>query len=177
MMSAKRREGIHQYLIQSKGPVTATALAKIFSVSRQVIVGDIALLRAANVGILATPRGYLMDQGGKTAAMIRTIACRHTKEDMAEELLTIVDHGGGILDVIVEHPVYGQISGQLQIFSRSEAENFVNKIHKHQAPPLSALTDGVHLHTITCPNEAIYERILCDLGEKGILLEQRQVES
>lgn len=176
MMSAQRREGIHQYLIQAKGPVTATALAKLFNVSRQVIVGDIALMRAANMRILATPRGYLADQDRKSAALIRTIACRHTLADMAEELNTIVDHGAGILDVIVEHPVYGQITGQLQIFSRFDAESFVHKIRERQAPPLSVLTDGVHFHTIACPSEAVYERILNDLGEKGyLLLEQRQV--
>lgn len=171
-MSAKRREGIHNILIQSSEPVNATALAKIFNVSRQVIVGDIALLRAASVSILATPRGYLLEQRPSAAKVLRTIACKHGPEGLAEELYAIVDHGGGIIDVIVDHPVYGQISGQLQIYSRYDAEGFIQKIEANRVAPLSVLTDGVHLHTIACPSEAVYERILSVLGEKGLLLDK-----
>ncbi len=171
-MSAMRREGIHKILVQSSEPISATALAKIFNVSRQVIVGDVALLRAASVSILATPRGYLLEQRPSAANVLRTIACKHSPEDLAEELYTIVDHGGGLIDVIVDHPIYGQISGQLQIFSRYDVEGFIKKIEKNRVAPLSVLTDGVHLHTISCPSEAVYERILSALGEKGLLLDK-----
>ncbi|HCP15515.1 MAG TPA: transcription repressor NadR, partial [Peptococcaceae bacterium] len=78
MMSAMRREGIHKILVQSSEPISATALAKIFNVSRQVIVGDVALPRAASVSILATPRGYLLEQRPSAANVLRTIACKHS---------------------------------------------------------------------------------------------------
>lgn len=88
---------------------------------------------------------------------------------LAEELYAIVDNGCGLIDVIVEHPVYGQLSGQLRIFSRYDADNFLEKLSKDHASPLCDLTGGVHLHTITCRSEEDYRRVLKELEEKGIL--------
>ena len=81
-----------------------------------------------------------------------------------------MDNGGGLLDVIVEHPVYGQISGKLHIFSRYDAENFMENLSKNNASILCDITNNIHLHTITCRSEADYRRILSVLEEKGILL-------
>ena len=58
-----RRRAVAQILEEAEGPVSAAALARRFSVSRQIIVGDVALLRAGGADILATPRGYLL--GGR----------------------------------------------------------------------------------------------------------------
>lgn len=56
MRAEERRQAIRELLQRAKQPVSATALAAQFSVSRQIIVGDIALLRAAGADISATPR-------------------------------------------------------------------------------------------------------------------------
>ncbi len=170
MDAAQRRQGILEILKQSAQPVSASTIANRFAVSRQIIVGDIALLRASNIAISATPRGYILnDNNGSTDDIVRTIACRHSRDNLAEELYTIVDNGCGLIDVIVEHAVYGQISGQLHIFSRYDADCFLKKLAKDHASPLCDLTGGVHLHTISCQSEEAYERVLSQLDEKGIL--------
>lgn len=169
MNAAERRQKILSLLESSRVPVNATALAGACRVSRQVIVGDIALLRAFNYHILSTPRGYLYPPGSADENRRYVIACRHTKDQLQKELYLVVDNGGGILDVIVEHPVYGQISGGLHIFSRHDVDTFMNKLNNGQASPLSRLTDGVHLHTICCRKEEDYQRILSALEAEGIL--------
>lgn len=170
MDAAQRRQKILGILKQNSQPVSASTIANQFKVSRQIIVGDVALLRAANVAISATPRGYILVDGSKeTNQITRTIACRHSRENLAEELYAIVDNGCGLIDVIVEHAVYGQISGQLHIFSRYDADCFLEKLAKDHALPLCDLTGGVHLHTISCQSEDAYQRVLAVLKEKGIL--------
>ncbi len=170
MDAAQRRKNIQELLKQSEQPVSAGMIAAQFQVSRQVIVGDIALLRAANVNISATPRGYiLVDQNARTNEIIHTIACRHNDDNLAEELYIIVDNGCGLIDVIVEHAVYGQLSGQLHIFSRYDADNFLEKLAKDHVSPLCGLTGGIHLHTLSCRSEEAYERVLDELKAKGIL--------
>lgn len=169
MDAAQRRREILELLKTSEQPVSASAIAGKFQVSRQVIVGDIALLRATNVSISATPRGYILLGNARADEIIRTIACRHDDRGLADELYTIVDNGCGLIDVIVEHAVYGQISGQLQIFSRYDADNFLKKLERDHATPLCDLTGGVHLHTIACRSEEAYQRVLEELKAKGIL--------
>ncbi len=169
MTSEKRREKINIILKKSKEPITATALAKEFSVSRQVIVGDIALMRAAGLKISATPRGYILDSEADNQLSF-TIACQHDNENMAKELYIIVDNGGTIFDVTVEHPVYGEISGELRISSRYEADMFLEKVKNNQAHPLMRLTDGIHLHKIKCNSENEKERIIDKLMEEQIIL-------
>lgn len=173
MDAPERRKGILEILKQNTQPVTAGSIARRFHVSRQVIVGDIALLRAANVSVSATPRGYILDgTKGEEPGIVHTIACRHGREGLKEELYTIVDNGCGLIDVIVEHAVYGQISGQLHIFSRYDADCFLKKITRNHASPLCDLTGGIHLHTISCRSEEAYRRVLSALKEKGILFEK-----
>jgi len=170
-MAKDRRVEILQILKEAKAPVNAVTLAKEFDVSRQVIVGDIALLRAAGNDIVATPRGYIMPKADDSS-LVRTIACVHTMENLQTEIYTIIDNGAKMLDVIVEHPIYGQITGQLNIFSRVDADEFINSVRQNRAMLLSHLTGGVHLHTIRCENEEIYQRVLAGLKSKGILLDE-----
>lgn len=171
MNAKQRREAIVSLLRQQTKPISATALAKEFGVSRQIIVGDIALLRAGDLPVLATPRGYLLQGQGSGGQILRTIACRHQGEQqLAAELYTVVDFGGSLIDVIVEHPIYGQLSGQLQIHTRYDADQFLQQLKSQQATSLSILTNGIHLHTISCPNEEIYQRILQSLDQQGILM-------
>lgn len=169
MHTEQRREAILQVLREADSPVSATALARRFSVSRQIIVGDIALLRAAGADISATPRGYviLRDRGGLTC----TVACQHDAGGMERELNAMVDQGCTVLDVIVEHPIYGQLTGPLQISNRHDVQQFIRRCQEAEALPLSRLTDGIHLHTLSCPDQASLERVRENLRKLGILFE------
>ena len=167
MDAAQRREHIFQTLQHSSQPVSASALAKQLGVSRQIIVGDVALLRAGGIDISATPRGYLVVH--KESGLIKTLACRHSADGMEAELCAMVDNGCTVLDVIVEHPVYGQLTGSLQLSNRYEISQFIERSRETQ--PLSLLTEGIHLHTLSCPDEAAYERVIQALRSLGFLLE------
>lgn len=170
MNSEQRRQKVLDLLQTQTGPLSATAIAKEFGVSRQIIVGDVALLRAAGEQISATPRGYVLSRG--VSQKTRTIACRHDDQHLLQELYIVVDNGCAVLDVTVEHPVYGQISGQLQIFSRFDADQFYQKLTTTNAPPLCALTGGVHLHTIQFHHEEDFDRVVTKLQEEGILFSE-----
>lgn len=171
MNSAVRRQNILKMIQQSNKPCSAKSLAKNYQVSRQIVVGDIALLRASGIQIIATPRGYVLENQAYHG-IVRTIAVTHKECDLASELYAIVDQGGTILDVIVEHPLYGQLSGQLHISSRYDVDQFLSKVHNEHVKPLSDLTNGLHLHTIQCKDEVVYERIMHALKEKGFLYEK-----
>lgn len=168
MEVASRRQAILDRLRTADRPVSASALAAGLNVSRQIIVGDIALLRAGGAEISATPRGYVLPRA--TDGITRTIACRHTLAQTGQELDILVDNGCTVLDVIVEHPVYGQLTGQLQISSRYDVEQFLARIRDSDAAPLSMLTGGLHLHTLCCPNEDAYTRACAALKAAGLLL-------
>ena len=168
MEAASRRQAILDRLRTADRPVSASALAAGLNVSRQIIVGDIALLRAGGAEISATPRGYVLPRA--TDGITRTIACCHTLAQTGQELDILVDNGCTVLDVIVEHPVYGQLTGQLQISSRYDVEQFLARIRDSDAAPLSMLTGGLHLHTLCCPNEDAYTRACAALKAAGLLL-------
>lgn len=170
MDALDRRQAIARRLQQSDKPLSATSLAQQFDVSRQVIVGDIALLRAGGMEISATPRGYLLPQASRGCT--RTVATRHENSQMADELNIIVDQGCTVVDVIVDHPIYGQLTGSLNLSNRYEVSQFITSCTQHAAAPLSVLTEGIHLHTILCPDEAAFLRVQQALRELGMLLEE-----
>lgn len=169
MDSGGRRKALAERLRGAQGPLSAAALARELRVSRQVIVGDVALLRAGGLDVIATPRGYVLPR--PPAGVACTLVCRHRPDQMEEELNTIVDQGCTVLDVIVEHPIYGQITGQLQLASRYDVSQFVERLQTEGGEPLSALTNGIHLHTLQCPDEAAYHRTRAGLKAAGMLLE------
>lgn len=168
MRAEERRTKIHEVLNTTKQPVSASALASRFSVSRQIIVGDVALLRASGADISATPRGYIFSQ--TPSGLVRRIACRHDMSAMRQELYAMVDEGCSVIDVIVEHPIYGQLTGTLQISNRHEVDLFMERCAHSDAQPLSALTEGIHLHTLSCPNEGALLRVKAALEKFDILL-------
>ena len=170
MDAQRRREAIARVLERADGPVSATALAVEFSVSRQVIVGDIALLRAGGADITATPRGYVIPR--VRAGQCCTLACRHEGGQMEEELNVMVDHGCTVLDVTVEHPIYGQITGPLNLSNRYEVSQFIARCREEAAAPLSQLTEGIHLHTVLCPDEQALARVRQGLRALDVLLEE-----
>ena len=168
MNAAQRRGRMLEELKFAEGPLSATALAQRLSVSRQIIVGDVALLRAAGEGITATPRGYVLD--APRAGMVATVACAHSGADMERELTLMVDQGCTVENVIVEHPVYGQLTGPLELSSRYDVWSFIRRVRECEAQPLSALTDGVHLHRLRCPDEGALERVRAALDGAGFLV-------
>lgn len=167
MEAAKRRGEILLALRAAAAPVSAASLAARFSVSRQVIVGDVALLRAAGENIVATPRGYTLD--ASAAGYVAAVACVHDMSGMENELDIMVDNGCTVINVIVEHPVYGQITGELHLSSRHDVREFMEKVTSEGARPLSALTGGVHLHTLLCPDRAACERTVAQLRAAGLI--------
>lgn len=164
-----RREAILRRLSNAAGPVSATALAGELGVSRQIIVGDVALLRAAGQPITATPRGYI---SGRRPGVERTLPCVHPPEGIGEELNAIVDQGCEVVDVIVEHPLYGQLTGELGLRSRYDVAQFVERCRHTDARPLSLLTEGVHLHTVRGEDVEALDRAEAALRRLGFLLER-----
>ena len=170
MEAAQRRSGILSVLEQAVQPVSAAVLARQFSVSRQIIVGDVALLRAGGADIAATPRGYVLPRDA--SSLKRTVACVHDREGMARELEIMVDNGCQVEDVVVEHPIYGQLTGQLHLSSRYDVQEFIRCVSKSSAKPLSDLTGGIHLHTLRCPSEEAFQRVRDQLDQAGFLLKE-----
>ena len=168
MTSQQRRTEILRRLTETASPLSATALAARLGVSRQVIVGDVALLRAGGTEIQATPRGYLLS--AEPAGVTAVLACVHGSAQTQRELTLMVDYGAEVVDVMVEHPVYGQLTGQLRLRSRYDVERFVEKAAG--TAPLSALTDGIHLHTVRCPDADTLRRVTAALKAEGFLLEE-----
>ena len=130
----ERREHIIKLLTQTKKPISGTELARQMKVSRQVIVQDIALLRASNRNILSTNKGYLYDRADEKKVARRTFFVCHTDEQMAEELFAIVDNGGRLRDVVVEHEIYGQITVDLILETDVTFRIFLINLKKHGTP-------------------------------------------
>lgn len=170
--AAERRSQIFKLLQMDIKPVSANNLAERFEVSRQIIVGDIALLRAGGADIIATPRGYILNKkhdGEDDPSDSYVIACRHDKIELEDELYAVIDNGGRFLNISIDHILYGNITQPLEIRSRYDANKLINKVAVNGASLLCSLTDGVHLHTIRCPEPESYRRILEALKRKGIL--------
>jgi transcriptional regulator of NAD metabolism len=171
MTADERRKNIITAIERSSEPLTGAQLAKAHNVSRQIIVQDIAILRAAGHEIIATPQGYMMMHTGQSKGISRVLAVKHNHDKIEDELTTIVDLGGRILDVIIEHPVYGEYKGRLMMSSRRDVKTYLEAMKKEGAEPLSALTEGVHLHTIEADSIQVLDRIEKVLREKGYLLD------
>ncbi len=163
-----RRQELLRLISESEQPVSGTALAQRLCVSRQVIVQDIALLRAGRHPVLATSRGYMLlrDSGG---LVTRTVQVKHDGSRMEEELNAIVDCGACVLDVTVEHQIYGVIRAELKVASRREVQLFLQDMARRRTKPLTALTGGVHCHTIGAGSEEVLDLAVRTLQEKGFL--------
>lgn len=165
----ERRNIIMEILSKENQAISGTTLAKRLGVSRQVIVQDIALLRATNRNILSTTKGYILYYQ-ENQKVNRCFMVKHSTEEIEDELCTIVDLGGKILDVIVSHDIYGQITKDLVIANRQDVYDFVEKVKSKNTVPLKELTDGIHFHTIEADSQNILDRIQKALEEKGYLI-------
>ncbi len=162
-----RLRQLAHYLESTDEPVTGTELANRFQVTRQVVVHDIALLRAQGVLVVSTPRGYTISDRKDNERQALLAVC-HLPEQTADELYTFVDFGIAVLDVQIEHPVYGELTGSLQLSSRRDVDLFMEKITMQNATLLSSLTDGYHFHTVQYGNYKRLEEAIYALKEKGI---------
>lgn len=171
ILGEERRELILQWLMEEDQPITGNLLASKTKVSRQVIVQDISLLKARNYPILATSQGYMLIKEHLPSTMVtKVIACKHSPQETEDELNIIVDNGGMVKDVVIEHPIYGDLTASLMIRNRRDVQDFIKKLNSTKASLLSQLTDGVHLHTIEARNERILEDITTALANAGYLL-------
>ena len=99
----------------------------------------------------------------------RSFAVNHTKEQIRDELYTIVDYGGKVLDVVVEHDIYGQITVDLILCNRLDVDEFVERIENSKSRPLKVLTDGEHWHTVEAASEIVLDKIEEKLRKRGYL--------
>lgn len=172
MQPSDRREIMLRELRETENPLTGGQLAEKYGVSRQVIVQDMAVLRAAGHDILATAQGYMIPRGSRSGEAVAFV-CRHSGRDaMREELYIMVDAGACVMDVIVEHPVYGEIRGELMLDSRRKVDLFLEKLDAHAAEPLAVTTAGVHVHTLRVENAAMADAVAEALRARGILAEE-----
>lgn len=169
MKGDERKLEILSLLKESKNPIKGAYLAERFGVTRQIIVQDIALLKAQGHNIVSTPQGYIFLGGNQSYS--RVIAVKHGPERIEEELKTIIKLGGKVIDVTIEHRIYGEITGKLMLKSLYDVEKFIERLKESSDMPLSNLTGGVHLHTIEADSEETLERILKELDKKGFLID------
>lgn len=171
MNGEERRNELLAQLQKSASPLSGAALSGMFHVSRQVIVQDIALMRAENHPILSTNRGYLYRRKESESSLPKRVYfVRHTNEQVLEEFDTILELGGKILDVVVEHQLYGQLRADLLIESKQDARDFYTRMLQSQDQPLKTLTGDCHYHTVAAPSEKLLDLIEAALKEKGMLI-------
>ena len=173
MSGEERRGKIIQALKNSDKAVSATTLAKEFDVSRQVIVQDVALLRANGKNIFSTNRGYLIQEDEETT---RVFKVQHEDDVVEKELTTIVDLGGTLEDVFVYHKVYGVLRAEMNIKSRMDIRNYMEEIRSGKSSLLKNVTSGYHYHTVRAERVEILDMIQEELQKKGLLAKLQDYE-
>lgn len=172
MTGSDRRNHIVEQLRLAAAPVSGTALAREVGVSRQVIVQDIALLRADGRDIVATHRGYVLREGGTGDCLpTRLVKVHHTIDQLEDELSTIVDLGGAVLSVVVNHRAYGPLTATLDIRSRRDIASYLEAIRSGKSTPLMTVTSGYHFHRIAADSEDALDEIESSLSQKGYIAE------
>ncbi len=173
MTGEERRKQLIQILKSSGQPISGTALSEKLSVSRQIIVQDIALLRAQGCNIYSTNRGYLLRDDISSARVFKVY---HTDEEAEEELSLIVDLGGKVEDVFVYHKVYGILRADMHIKSRLDIRNYMADIKSGKSSLLKNVTSGYHYHTVTADNSHILDLIQEELQKRGFLAKLQDYE-
>lgn len=170
MKAEDRRQKLIAELNSAQAPLSGGALAQAVGVSRQVIVQDIALLRAQGYAIASTNRGYVVPKQGELPC-VRLFKVKHTAEQAADEMETIVDLGATIVDVMVNHRIYGKMSAPMNIKSRRDIALFLDDLEQGCSSLLSTVTDGYHFHHIAAENEDVLNDVHDALAAKGYLAE------
>ncbi|WP_138160681.1 transcription repressor NadR [Peptoniphilus catoniae] len=169
---SNRKEEILKILKDSKSPVSGSELAELTGVSRQVIVQDIALLKAEGKNIYSTNRGYLLKEDKYLKRQVKVV---HEDDEIEKELNAIVDLGVGIRDVFINHRVYGKIVVDMNIFSRRDVAKFIERINSGISSPLKNLTKNYHYHTLVARDEESLDEAERVLKEMGYLLESKKI--
>lgn len=169
MTGDERREAILAELRGAPKPVSGSALARATGVSRQVIVQDIALLRANGHDVIATARGYALQEGAAAQMPTRLFKVRHTVDQLEDELDLIVDRGGVVMNVMVNHRVYGKITADLDIRSRRDVARYLADIHTGKSVPLMTVTSGYHFHRVAADTVEQLDEIEAALADRGYL--------
>ena len=169
MKATDRRKEIAAVLTSSETPVSGSSLSEKFGVSRQIIVQDISVLKAAGYEILSTHHGYIVQS---SPLKERVFKLKHTTSDTENELNTIVDLGGTVADVFVWHKVYGKVEAKMNIFSRMHVRQFLEGVRSGKSTELMNITGGYHYHTVRADSEEILDKIEQALrGKKYIVPE------
>ncbi len=166
MTTEQRRSEILKLLRASDLPMTAKKLASVFGVSRQVIVQDMAVIRASTPGITATKLGYVIQ---KDNACLREFKVRHDREETEAELNLIVDCGGRVKNVSISHRVYGRISGEMNISSRQDVSEFISSLENSSSSFLCETTSGYHYHLVEAASPERLDLIEKRLAQEGFL--------
>ena len=173
MKAKERRERILDIVKNSDVPVPANKLASEFDVSRQIIVQDIAVIRAADDGIIATNRGYIYKNESKCQ---REFKVKHGYDRTEEELTIIGYYGGVVKNVSISHTVYNRVTAKMNIASRYDVAKFMKKLENSQSSLLGNATNGYHYHLIEAPSEEILDNIEQKLDETGFLVPWQEWE-
>lgn len=168
MKAEKRREEILSLIGNTENPIPANVLKERFNISRQVIVQDIAILRANGYDIISTNRGYVLNVKNQAS---RIFKCRHSFEEIVDEGLIIIESGGRVEDIFVNHRIYGRISARLDLVNRMHVEELYRSLVSGASKPLMSVTDGYHYHTVTAENDAVLDEIEKKLRASGYLIE------
>ena len=171
-MTLNRKQELLALLKQSKEAINGQSLAERFGVTRQIIVQDIALLRADGAQIISTNRGYIYKNSDDNSYAHRLFKVNHTVIDMEEELLAIVDNGGRIQNIMIDHPVYGEIQTLLKLTCRRDVSHFLDQASSNDFRPLSDLTNGVHYHLVEADSEQDIDYIEEALNQQGFLVKE-----
>ena len=169
----ERREQILKILKNSGQPVAGTDLARKLEVSRQIIVQDMALIRANGEDVISTHRGYVIQEDIQASRVFKVI---HTDEQVEEELNLFVDLGAKVENVFVYHKVYGVIKADMNIKSRRDVKAYMEGISSGKSTNLMNLTSNYHYHTIVAEDEQTLDMIQEELQKKGFLAKLQDYE-
>lgn len=175
LTGAERRKILLTMMQQSQTPVSGSVLGRETGVSRQVVVQDMALLRTQGHPIMSTTKGYCLERTDQNQS-VRILKVCHTDEQVEDELNAIVDLGGTIRNVMVNHRVYGKMTAALNIKSRRDVRAFVDNMRSGKSSPLLNVTSGYHFHTISADCEAVLDEIEEMLLQKGYLAKRLPYE-
>lgn len=171
MSSVERRREILNLIRNSSDPLSGSALANTMSVSRQIIVRDIAALKEEGNDIISTTRGYILNRPPRAKRVFKMV---HSDDEVGDELYTILDMGGRIEDVFVWHKTYGRITAEIEIYTREDAEAYIDSLENGRSSPLKNVTSEYHYHTVTAENDQILDAIAAEMERRGFLVRDEE---
>ncbi|MGN0182781.1 MAG: 3H domain-containing protein [Candidatus Ornithomonoglobus sp.] len=171
MSIGERTEAILERISQSSSPVSGSTLSLEFGVSRQIIVKDIAALKAQGNDIIATTKGYMLHRVPMPERVFKVV---HKDDEIQQELQSIVDAGGIVKDVFVWHKIYGKIEGELNIKTHEDITEYINSLKNGRSSPLKNVTNEYHYHTVAADSEAVLDKVRAALDKAGFLVKDEE---